>query len=84
VRKCRTGKVVVYYNTVGKVKRIAEVLSCNIYYYNIVGKDSMLINFIEGKQQVIVATSALGMGVDILDIRYIIYIDRPRTLLDYI
>jgi len=74
----------VYYNIVRKAKRIVEALGCNIYYYNIVGKDSMLINFIEGKQQVIVATSALGMGVDILDIRYIIYIDRPRTLLDYI
>ncbi len=73
-----------YYNIVRKAKRIVEALGCNIYYYNIVGKDSMLINFIEGKQQVIVATSALGMGVDILDIRYIIYIDRPRTLLDYI
>ncbi len=24
------------------------------------------------------------MGVDILDIRYIIYIDRPHTLLDYV
>ena len=76
--------MVVYYNIVRKAKRIVEALGCNIYYYNIVGKDSMLINFIEGKQQVIVATSALGMGVDILDIRYIIYIDRPRTLLDYI
>ncbi len=73
-----------YYNIVRKAKRIVEALGCNIYYYNIVGKDSMLINFIEGKQQVIVATSALGMGVDILDIRYIIYIDRPHTLLDYV
>ncbi|TKA23825.1 hypothetical protein B0A49_13972, partial [Cryomyces minteri] len=36
-----------------------------------------------GKQRIIVATSALGMGVDIADIRVIIHVDRPRTLLDY-
>jgi len=76
--------VVVYYNIVGKAKRIIEVLGYNMYYYNIVGKDSILINFIEGKQQIIITISALGIGVDILDIRYIIYVDRPRTLLDYI
>jgi len=73
-----------YYNIVRKAKRIVEALGCNIYYYNIVGKDSILINFIKGKQQIIIIISALGMGVDILDIRYIIYVDRPRTLLDYV
>ncbi len=83
VRKCGTGKVVVYCNTVGKAKRIAEALGCDAYHHDAVGKDSMLIDFMEGKQQVIVATSALGMGVDIPDIRYIIHVDRPRTLLDY-
>ena len=31
----------------------------------------------------ITATSALGIGVDIPDIRYIIHIGMPRTLLDY-
>jgi superfamily II DNA helicase RecQ len=32
---------------------------------------------------VIVATSALGMGVDIPDIRCIVHIDWPFTVLDY-
>ena len=49
VRKYRIGKVVVYYNIVRKVKRIIEALGYNAYYYNIIGKDSILINFIEGK-----------------------------------
>lgn len=75
--------MVVYSNTVGRVKRIAQELGCNAYYHDAVGKASMLEEFIEGKQQVIVATSALGMGVDIPDIRCIIHVDRPRTLLDY-
>lgn len=33
--------------------------------------------------RVIIATSALGIGVDIPDIRCIIYIRFPRSLLDY-
>jgi superfamily II DNA helicase RecQ len=32
---------------------------------------------------VVVATNALGMGVDIPDIRCVIHVNRPRTLLDY-
>ena len=84
VNKYKTEKVVVYYNTVGKVKRIAKTSGCNAYYYNTVGKDSMLINFIKGKQQVIVVISTLEIGVDIPNIRYIIYVNRPRTLLNYI
>jgi superfamily II DNA/RNA helicase len=36
-----------------------------------------------GRKQVIVATSVLGMGINIPDIRVIWHVDRPRTLLDY-
>lgn len=36
-----------------------------------------------GTSTVIAATSALGMGVDIPNIRSIIHISTPRTLLDY-
>jgi superfamily II DNA helicase RecQ len=48
-----------------------------------VGKASMLADFMAGKQQVIVTTSALGMGVDIPDVRCIIHIDWPFTMLNY-
>lgn len=43
----------------------------------------MLAEFMAGKQRVIVAISALGMGVDILDIRCIIYMDWLWSILDY-
>jgi superfamily II DNA helicase RecQ len=42
-----------------------------------------LADFMAGKQRVIVATSALGMGVDIPDIRCILHVDWPFTVLDY-
>ncbi|KAK3066814.1 hypothetical protein LTS18_001482 [Coniosporium uncinatum] len=77
------GKVVVYGNTIGKVRRMAERLGCEAYHRKTVGKEEVLAEFQAGRQKVITATSALGMGIDIPDIRCIVHVDRPRTLLDY-
>jgi superfamily II DNA helicase RecQ len=84
IQQYKSGKIVIYGNSVAKVKTLAEKFSCNAYYHDTVGKASMLADFMAGKQQVMVATSALGMGVDIPDIRCIIYVDWPRTILDYV
>ena len=54
-----------------------------MYYSQQIDKPSILQRFIQSQTQVITATSALGIGVDISDIRCIIYIGMPRTLLDY-
>jgi superfamily II DNA helicase RecQ len=75
MQQYKLGKIVIYSNLVAKVKTLAEKFSCDAYYYNAVGKASMLANFIASKQQVIVATSALGIEVDILNIRCIIHVD---------
>jgi superfamily II DNA or RNA helicase len=83
LRKHNTGKVVVYGNSVPKVKALAEQLGCDAYHHKAVGKASMLQAFAAGNKRVIVATSALGMGVDIPDIRCIVHIDWPFTVLDY-
>ena len=37
----------------------------------------------EGKSQLIAATNALGMGVDLPDIRVVIYTGQPQKLRDY-
>ncbi|RYO26416.1 hypothetical protein AA0113_g12493 [Alternaria arborescens] len=83
MRKYRTGKLIVYGNSKPKVKALAEQLDCHAYHADAVGKASILADFMAGKQRVIVATSALGMGVDIPDVRCIIHIDWPFTMLDY-
>ena len=57
-----------YCNSVARVTRLAKELGCNAYYYYAEGKANMLAQFIAGEQRVIVATSALGIRVDILDI----------------
>jgi superfamily II DNA helicase RecQ len=75
MQQYKLGKIIIYGNLVAKVKTLVEKFSCDAYYYNAIGKASMLANFIAGKQRVIVATSALGIGVDIPDIRCIIHVD---------
>jgi superfamily II DNA helicase RecQ len=83
LRKHRTGKVVVYGNLVPKVKALAKQLGCDAYHYDAVGKTSLLQEFAAGNKRVVVATSALGMGVDIPDIQCIVHINWPFTVLDY-
>ena len=75
MRKYRTGRLIVYSNSKLKVKALAEQLDCHAYHADAVGKSSMLADFIAGKQRVIVATSALGIGVDIPDVQCIIHIN---------
>ena len=54
-----------------------------MYYSQQIDKLSILQQFTQGQIQIITATSILGIEVDIPDIRYIIYIGIPQTLLDY-
>jgi superfamily II DNA helicase RecQ len=75
MQQYKSGKIIIYSNLVAKVKTLAEKFSCDTYYYNAVGKASILADFIASKQRIIVATSALGIEVDIPDIRCIIHVD---------
>ncbi len=77
------GKIVVYCNSVRKVKELAEALNCEGYYHHAKQKDEKLKRFQDDDERVIVATSALGLGIDIPDIRAIIHADEPRSLMNY-
>jgi superfamily II DNA helicase RecQ len=83
VERCAPGKVVVYGNSVPQVMAIAEELRCHAYHSKAADKAGMLDAFRRGAHRVIAATGALGMGVDIPDIRCVVHVGRPRTLLDY-
>ena len=78
------GKVIVYANIVKKVKDLADGLGVDAYYSAADMKAEKFEDFRSSREQVIVATSALGLGVDIPDIRAVIHADQPRDLEDYI
>jgi len=44
----------------------------------------MLTSFKDGDVNCLIATSAFGMGVDISDIRYVIHVGFPLTMMDYV
>ncbi|KAK5994713.1 ATP-dependent DNA helicase tlh2-like protein [Cladobotryum mycophilum] len=80
------GRAIVYGGSVERVKGLAETLGCEAYYNK--------IDTTEGKQRrlrawirdgtLIVATNALGMGVDMPDIRLVVHAGMPGKLRDYV
>ncbi|KAF7184869.1 hypothetical protein CNMCM7691_007404 [Aspergillus felis] len=82
IQQATGGKVIIYANIIRQVMAMARVLGCEAYYSEQLDKARVLARFI-GASPVITTTSALGMGVDIPNIRSIIHIGTPRTLLDY-
>lgn len=83
VRQVAMGKVVIYANTVATVQQIAHALSCPAFSSRAVDKPGMLASFRKQNPGLIVATSALGTGIDIPDIRLVIHVGRVRSLLEY-
>src|SRR5699024_4895593 len=83
IQRAQSGKVIIYGSTIPVVLQVAGLLECEAYHSRQVDKAGVLARFRSSEVHVIAATSALGMGVDIPDIRYIIHIGQPRTLLDY-
>ena len=72
-----------YSNSVDRIERLAEMLGCLSIHANKEDKAKYFQELRQGEYRVVVATNALGIGVDIPNIRCVIHVDRPRTLLDY-
>jgi superfamily II DNA helicase RecQ len=80
-------KIVVYSSSIDQTVEVGEVLGYPIYYCNIdncTGKVQCIKDLIEGKCRVISATNILGLGVDLPDIRVVIYAGVLPKLRDYI
>lgn len=74
IQQAGQDKVIIYTNTIRQVIELAQELECEAYYSQQIDKPSILQRFMQSQTQIITATSALGMGVDIPDIRCIIYV----------
>lgn len=79
------GKVVVYVNSRDSAESMAERLDARFFHAKMAPevKSQLLADLQSGDVRVVVATSALGVGVDVADIRLVVHADVPRTLIDY-
>jgi RecQ family ATP-dependent DNA helicase len=80
------GKIIVYSSKVTQAEKLGELLGCPVYHRNVddhIGKAQRMREWLRGDNRVIVATTALGLGVDIPDIRVVIHAGKPRKLRDY-
>ncbi|KAK4441880.1 hypothetical protein QBC34DRAFT_457824 [Podospora aff. communis PSN243] len=83
------GKIVMYSGQVGRAERLAELLGCAVYHSRVntaEGKARQVQAWREGgegNERVLVTTNALGMGIDVADIRMVVHSEALRRLWDY-
>ena len=78
-------RVIVYTRTRNIAENLKKRVNWPVYYSNSIGKDQVLRGFLDStrKNSRIIATSSLGLGLDIPNARAIIHIGRPYTLYEY-
>jgi superfamily II DNA helicase RecQ len=80
-------KVVIMCESKPKVREIVEagLFPCEMFHADLPEetKEETLNEFRAGNIRAIVATGAFGMGIDIPDIRLIVHVDSPRSMMDY-
>ncbi|KAF6783210.1 hypothetical protein CSOJ01_15923, partial [Colletotrichum sojae] len=80
------GKAVVYCTSIEQVKRLATELACAAFYSDVdttEGKAERLAAWRNGNGAdggIVVATNALGLGIDIPDVRLVVHAGMPREL----
>jgi superfamily II DNA helicase RecQ len=82
-RQYQPGKMIVYYNSTTGVSKYVDMLGMDAYYSDADLKAEKFEDFRSGRTQLIVATSALGLGIDIPDIRAVVHVDWPFGMIEY-
>src|SRR5579862_514407 len=77
------GRVIVYGGRVEYCRKLADMLNCKAYFAEAIEKTEALKEWIEGKSRVIVGTNALGLGIDVADVRLVLHVGGIFNLLDY-
>jgi superfamily II DNA helicase RecQ len=82
-RQYQPGKMIVYCNSTSGVSKYADMLGVDAYFSDADLKAEKFSDFRNGRTQLIVATSALGLGIDIPDIRAVIHVDWPFGMIEF-
>lgn len=77
------GQIIVYGTTIKRVETLAQQLGCPAYFRNVRDKREVFEAFQGPHCPVIVATNALGLGIDNPNIRVVVHADGPRHLRDF-
>ena len=79
-------KIIIYCQRIDRVEELAEQLNCGVYHSKVgtTAEKSRIVEDWVALGGLIVATAALGAGVDIPDIRGVVYISLPKSLRDFV
>lgn len=87
LKEYETGKLIVYCDGIDRGQAIADELQAEIYNAQM-GKEEMkkrvLVRLREGEERVWVASNALGVGIDIPDIRVVLHVGVKKKMRDYV
>jgi superfamily II DNA or RNA helicase len=76
-------KGIIYCRTKAACKAMAKVIGCDHYFAGWEEREVGLSDWLKGKHKFIVATGALGTGVDYPGIVSVIHMNRPYKLIDF-
>ncbi len=81
---------IIYFSLIKTLQRFSEILGDKGFKHGVYhGKledrqrKSMQRDFLNGKQKLILATNAFGMGIDKADIRFVIHVEVPSSIESY-
>jgi superfamily II DNA helicase RecQ len=79
------GKIIVYSNTTVRVEKLADAIGCGKYHGQMKVEDKAvnMAAWMADPRGVIVATNAMGLGIDQPDVVAVIHAERPDHLRDY-
>ncbi|KAL1993927.1 hypothetical protein VTN49DRAFT_2596 [Thermomyces lanuginosus] len=83
IRWAGSGRIIVYANLAEQVRAIAQKLGCEALVRDDSDEPDVLSRFIDGTTRVLAARSGVGIGVDVKNVRCVIHIGIPRSLLVY-
>ena len=79
----RTGRrAIVYCKAKAECERLATALRCPAYHADISDRDGVFASWVRSSGP-IVATSALGVGIDVPGVAFTAHVDVPWTMLDF-